>query len=64
MIGVLCRENIAEVNFVDLSRLDIGDSFQGSCEGLARLNACSGCEKYYILWRESLAELRFDLQVT
>ena len=47
-IGVLCRENIAEVNFVDLSRLDIGDSFQGSCERLAWLSVCSRCENYYI----------------
>ena len=48
IIGVLCRENIAEVNFIDLSRLDIGDSVQGSCEGLAWLSVCSKCERYYI----------------
>lgn len=34
-MGVLCREDIAEVYFVNVSWLDAGDSLQGSCEELA-----------------------------
>ena len=48
MIGVLCREDVAKVDLVNLPRLDIGDSLQGSCERLARLIACSEVERVYI----------------